>query len=672
VALKQLLDAGPGWLRRFEREAAVTSRLQHPSIVPVYEAGRLPTGEPFYAMKLVSGRTLRDLIDERTAPQERLALLPHALAMADAVAYAHGHGIIHRDLKPGNVIVGAFGETIVIDWGLAKDLRAGPVDEPAGQVEGDPERTAWGTVIGTPAYMAPEQARGHPVDERADVWALGATLYHLLSGRPPYAGTSEAVLASVKTRQPEPLARIEPSVPHELAALVDKAMARDPALRYPSARELAEDLRRFQAGQLVGAYRYSFGALAARWMRRHRSILGVVAAALVVLAVAAGVAVRRIVAERDRANREALSSHRVSDFMVGMFQVSDPSEARGDQVTAREILDKAAQDIEAAVRDPDVQARLTHTLGRVYESLGLYARARPLAEKAVALRRNLLGEDDPETLASLAALAKVDVGQARFADAERIQRRVVEGRRRALGPEHPDTVMATVDLGASIWGAARYVEAEALDRQALELSRRVLGREHPTTLLAMQQLAMAQDFQGQFAVAEASFRELYAIQRRMLGPDHLDTLRTVNNIGNTVRHLGRFGEAERLYLEALDGCRRSVGPEHPRTLAVMANLGGVEIELGRYADAERRYREILAIQRRVLGPSNPDVAESIYDLGCVVAIRGHLREGLDFVHEAVEMGLPPQVAGFMWGDTDCFALTVTPEFQALAARAARR
>src|SRR5215468_4825533 len=170
VAVKELLRHDPSNEARFMREAMITARLEHPGIVPVHEAGRWPNGDPYYVMKLVEGRTLKELISEATQLRARLALLAHVIAVADAVGYAHSQGVIHRDLKPSNVIVGAFGETIVVDWGLARD-RKQDLPEPGEDLltaAGSGISTVSGKVVGTPAYMSPEQARGGVVDERAD------------------------------------------------------------------------------------------------------------------------------------------------------------------------------------------------------------------------------------------------------------------------------------------------------------------------------------------------------------------------------------------------------------------------------------------------------------------------------------------------------------------------
>ncbi len=314
VAVKEMLRDGEAAYARFVREAMITARLEHPAIVPVHDIGRWPSGEPFYSMKLVSGRSLHDVLLATRALDGRLALLPNVIAVADAIAYAHSQGIIHRDLKPANVLVGAFGETVVIDWGLAKDLRgmdggdAGLVQETLGgerdAISGEPALTVAGAVLGTPCYMPPEQARGYPVDQRADVYALGAMLYEVLAGEPPYTGAARP-LDAVLAGPPSPAEAREPAIPSELAAIARKAMARRPEDRYPSARELAEDLRRFQTGRLVSAHVYSRRTLVTRWLRRYRAPVSVAAAALLILAVVGAVSVERVVAERDLVRRRA-------------------------------------------------------------------------------------------------------------------------------------------------------------------------------------------------------------------------------------------------------------------------------------------------------------------------------------------------------------------------------
>jgi len=301
VAIKELLKDSHSAEARFVREAMVTARLEHPGIVPVHEAGRWPSGEPYYVMKLISGRTLKELARSPCSLDERLALLPNAIAVAEAIAYAHSEGVIHRDLKPANVVIGEFGETVVIDWGLAKDLRAsGDEDRFVGESSVSGEQTVIGDVLGTPAYMPPEQARGDEVDERADVYSLGAMLYEVLAGKSPYTGVqSGEIIARVLDSGPEPLERLQPSVPADLLAIVRKATAREPEDRYPTAREFADDLKRFTTGQLVTAHSYSTAALVRRWVWRHRAVVAVAIVGMAILAVIGVVSVQRVVRERN-------------------------------------------------------------------------------------------------------------------------------------------------------------------------------------------------------------------------------------------------------------------------------------------------------------------------------------------------------------------------------------
>jgi WD40 repeat protein len=295
VAIKELLSRDPVAEVRFLREALITARLEHPGIVAVHEAGHWPDGTPFYAMKLVSGRPLRELIIGRATAEERIRLLHHVIAVADAIAYAHDRHIIHRDLKPANVIVGDFGETIVIDWGLAKDLTCadGSIDHsgPVRTTPGD-GLTAVGSILGTPAYMAPEQLRGEPVDQRADVFAIGAMLWELC--------TLEKLSVVEPPLRHRTLRRA--GIDEDLVTIITKSLDPDPGRRYPDAGGLAADLKAFKSGARIAARSYSPLAMLAHWIRRHRT-LALSAAAAIVLAVAGtAVYVRNIAVERDRAD----------------------------------------------------------------------------------------------------------------------------------------------------------------------------------------------------------------------------------------------------------------------------------------------------------------------------------------------------------------------------------
>lgn len=320
VAIKEMLDAGSsadtGFRARFLREARITGRLEHPGIVPIYDVGTSRRGSPYYVMRFVRGDTLaRALADcNKEVPEQalarRLQLLDRLIDVCEAMAYAHSRGVIHRDLKPGNIVLGPFGETIILDWGLAKvagEADARPARTTGQAPEDDEELTQVGDVLGTPAYMAPEQvdARFGTVDARTDVFALGSILFVLLMGRPALQGGSREILERIRSGEPMPSSRrAGVAAPRELTAICDKALNCDPAHRYRDAGELAAELRAYRDGRLVSTYAYSRRELLRRFVSRNR--LPIVAGALVLLAILAGAGLAfQFALEADRARELA-------------------------------------------------------------------------------------------------------------------------------------------------------------------------------------------------------------------------------------------------------------------------------------------------------------------------------------------------------------------------------
>ncbi|MEO8846205.1 MAG: serine/threonine-protein kinase [Kofleriaceae bacterium] len=404
VALKEVLSHGSTVIhRRFEREVQITARLEHPSIVPLYDAGTMPDGRAFYVMRRVTGRPLDELIKRARDLEERLVLLPNVLAALDAIAHAHKRGIIHRDLKPANILVGENGETIVIDWGLAKVIGEEEVEAGDGMIipsAADSLQTVAGAVFGTPGFMAPEQARGEELGPPGDVFALGATLYQLLVGRPPISGKSSTeAIASTIQRKIVPVAEAAPSAPVELVAIVEKALMFEPADRYQHAGGLAEDVRRFLTGQVVAAHRYTRRQMIARFAKRHRAPLSVAALAMVSLAVLAWIGVHRILVERDSANTaraEALSER------SQVLKVNAQLVERADQLLitrARALIDSNPTESVALLKElRPTSPRLAE--GRAIAQAAVH-RGVPWALRAEGEPRKLVIDADVRHLAEL-------------------------------------------------------------------------------------------------------------------------------------------------------------------------------------------------------------------------------------------------------------------------------
>jgi tetratricopeptide (TPR) repeat protein len=599
VAIKEMhARADDDAARRFVREALVTARLQHPAIVPVYEAGRWPGGRPFYAMKLVEGRSLDELLGAAGSLPERLSYLPHLTAVAEAVAYAHDRRVVHRDLKPANVLVGPFGETVVVDWGLARELDSEPGEAPEirGDIHasGDGSGTVAGTVLGTPSYMAPEQARGVPVDERADVFALGAMLHFLLTGRPPRRGDrGRDILRTAASGSIDAVEELEPDAPPDLAAIVTKAMAPDRDDRYPSAREMAADLRRFQTGQLVSAHTYTLRELTSRFVARHRTevVLAATLSAILVVAVVTGfVAVRRQArvaeAQRDRAQAAAQRAEQIDAFLVDMLGSADPR-VLGRDVTVASVLDAASGRVDRELAgQPDVRAAVHATLGTTYQGLGLISQATD----------------------HLAA--------------------ALDATRHAYGPENLDVARAMTRLAGAIEEKGEYEEAARLNREALAMLDRIGASRGVDAAQAKGSLARILKWLGEVDAAESMFRDTLEIQRGLDGDHRAEIAATLNNLGVLLGERGDWTAAEPLIREALEMIRSVRGPEHPDVAAGLSTLGAVLEQTGDLVGAEASYRASLDMREKLLGPEHPDTARSLYALAGLLQANGNPRDAI--------------------------------------------
>jgi eukaryotic-like serine/threonine-protein kinase len=664
VALK-LIKAGMDTraaLARFESERQALALMEHPNIAMVFDAGATPEGRPYFVMECVPGLPITSYCDShRLTIHDRLALFTQ---VCEGVQHAHQKAIIHRDLKPSNVLVTEVDRKPVpkiIDFGLAKAV--GP------RLSQATLYTEAGGVVGTPDYMSPEQADSGElnIDTRTDVYSLGVILYELLVGTLPYSSRSggagtpsmlekirgeeptlpssklkamgESSHDSAEKRQEEPQA-LRRRLRGELDWIAMKALEKERSRRYGSPSELSADIQRYLNNEPVLASPPSTTYRARKFVQRHRFGVGVAVAAVILLvAFAATMALqaRRIAKERDRANREADASERVTDFMTRMFKVSDPGQARGNSITAREILDKASNEIDPGLaNDPQLQAHMMNVMGTVYENLGLFARAELLFRRALEIHRRTLGDKNKDTLQSMYNLAEVLTWRGNSAEAETLCRESFEARKSVLGPEHRDTLISMSWLAWILFIEGRYPEAEKLDRDAIEIARRVLGAQDNVTVSAMSRLGTVLSEEGKYPEAEATLQKVLGDRRQTLGLENPDTLASANNLANLLMNEGKNAESEELNSDTLPIYRRVFGPDNAKTLMVVENLAIAVKNQGRYPEAEQLERDALEIERNKFGPDNRSTLITMSNLAETLIQEGQYSEAEQLLRQAID------------------------------------
>ena len=635
-------------LRRFQAERQSLAAMDHPSIAKVFDAGATTEGQPYFVMEYVAGEPITEYCDgKKLKVRDRLELL---IKVCEGVQHAHQKAIIHRDLKPANIlVVEVDGKPVprIIDFGLAKAVGR------ERERSGESFHTRVGGVVGTPGYMSPEQcdATGQDVDTRTDVYSLGVVLYVLLAGNLPFDAEAwktrpldemlrrlreeDAPLPSTKLGSDGDRlsARAEARgtearqllsvVRGDLDWITMKAVERDRARRYGTPSELAADLTRYLNHEPVTARPASVSYRVQKYVRRHRYSVagaGVLVGLLLIFAVVQSVQLRKTRRERDRADR-------IAQFMTGIFRVSDPTERVGSAVTARELLDKAAKEVESGLKkDPELQAQMMRVMGIAYMNLGLFSRAQPLLEESIRIGRSTLGEKDSGLLLAMQQLAWTLFSEGRFSEAESLQRKVLDIRRRALGPDNDDTLSITSDLAQTLDVEGDHKGAEKMAREVLAQRMRVLGPENPITLSSLDHLAAILATQGRFAEAEQLESQALATQRRIFGEEKLDTIR------------------------------------------YMMNEGAFEENLGKSAESEQLGRQALAIERRFLGPDQPEMAVTLYNLAALDGKNGNNDEAFSFLDEAVDH-LPAYALSGIDEDPDLKPLHADPRFAPLVAHA---
>lgn len=627
VALKQIKEGYSNQEEtraRFFLEAELTGRLEHPGIVPVYGLGVDPSGVPMYAMKFIKGHSLKEEIAQfheehgkKTLASNNLDLrakLSRFVDVCNAIEYAHSCGVIHRDIKPANIMLGKFGETLVVDWGIAKQLSKGgesvSVDEAS---IGSPMMdSTTGAVMGTLPYMSPEQARGEieAVDKSSDVFSLGATLYHLLTGRAPYSNKPmQEMLEDVRACRFEPIQNQPHQIPRPLAAICHRSMAANKVGRYSSCRDLSLEVERFLADEPVLADRNPLRDRARRWMRKHQTLASTTATVMVVGFLAAIVA-SALIGQKNRQlfekNEQLIGANKlvaeerenaiierdtavainlfVRDELLGQ---ASPEKEPDREIRLRTVVDRAASSMKNRFENqPLVKAGILISIGRTYLLLGELASAELALTEAQEILGDLRPRDHPDTFALrelVALLARVN-GQA--IESQRMLESLLTDLADANLEETPGYYYTSLNLIQGHIYAADFAAGESLLLDLIPKAQAQFGDEHLVTTYAYQTLGWFYRLTDRLDQSEQYYAKVLSIRTKTLGDDHYHIRAAKNALAIVLVDRQQEERAESLFEEVISSGNFSLQDSSLESIETYNGLAKLYIQQGRFEEAE--------------------------------------------------------------------------------------
>ncbi|HET7584537.1 MAG TPA: serine/threonine-protein kinase [Gemmatimonadaceae bacterium] len=632
----------PGFVDRFLRERRLLARLEHPGIARLLDAGMTDDGAPWLALEYVPARSITEECELRgSSVAERLRLF---LDVCAAVAHAHANLIVHRDIKPSNVLVTADGRVKLLDFGIAKLLDTSDAADV----------TTTGAQMLSPAYAAPEQIIGGAITTATDVYALGVLLYELLAGVRPFRSANamslrslqetletEATRPSLAARRSPAGARRARALEGDLDAICLRALAKDPSRRYRSAEELRDDVVRHLDGLPVHAQLPTAAYRARKFLARHRA--GVAAAALLFLSITAGLGAA--LWQGRRARQALAASEAVTSFLTTLFEASDPNQTLGRDITVRSLLDEGERRVEALSPQPLVQARMLDVMARANYGLGEHARARTLAERSLALRRRLLGDDDPAIAASLTTLARALESAGEWKDAIARYREALAIRRHSLGARDSLTTESMLQLAHLLAEQGDWHEGDTLAREALAIRERAVPVDPDQ--LATAQATVAQVLwrgAGELALPDSLFHLALAELERAYGPDDPRLEEPLVPLASVLSQRGKHDEAIAMARRALELRRKQYGPDNLAVYYQLSNVAYALMNAGRYAEAEPLLRQVIARYRRSYDGPQPQISNALNGISSYFRDRGQLDSAEYYLKQSMAMTIA------LWGE----------------------
>ena len=644
VAIKLMHPGfGPsqGMLLRFSAERQILANLNHPNIARLLDGGMTADGLPYLVMEYVNGISIDDYCRQNNlSVDDRLKLFRTVCA---AVDYAHRNLVIHRDIKPANILVTAEGVPKLLDFGIAKLL---------GPQAGNLALTRTGQRPMTPEYASPEQMRGDQITTAADVYALGVLLYELLAGRRPFQMETKSPLeiAQIICEQvPEPPSRAIAGAPAPIAPdaarrlkgdldnIVLMAMRKEPSRRYASVAALSNDVQAYLTGYSVQARTDTWRYRGGKFVRRHKvavpmAILAVLA--LIGFSVAMGLLARRANRERRIADQQRLAAQHEADFLASIFDAATPAVAKGNQITARELLDQGAKRIDAEfAAAPDVQATMLYNIGDAYGQLGLREQAQPLLERAYDLRRKLFGDDSLDVAKTAVALAKVYRLEGQYAKSEALLRQALLTAQKAPGENNRFIAEVLSELGFTLFLDSQDSEAELLLRKSLSLNSR---QDDGYRAFTQSELSLVLRARGDVSEAWQIGSEAVQTLERLEGPDTPEVVGARNNLNVVLIDVGNFTEAEKVARKDVATWRKISG-SHADVAWALDLLGYSLLAQGDWRQAQPVVWEALSVRKKQLGDKNPLVATTLATWGRVLQAKGDYAGADDYFQQGLEM-----------------------------------
>lgn len=637
---------------RFLREARALSQLKHPNICQIY--GYIEEKEnDFLVLEYIEGKALKQKIYEGMEKSQKMKV---AEQIAKVLKAAHEKGIVHRDLKPSNVMLTKEEEIKVLDFGLARfieprlrhirkkkdeqqmlpsisfaDISADEPEqtltlsqEPTESTAKDSEsiedvtmKTQQGQIMGTPIYMSPEQARGEAVGPAGDMYSFGLILQEMFMEQPPYQESDGSITLIEKAARGEslPVSRIRP----ELETLINRLKSMAPAAR-PTAVETVERLVQIRE----------------KPKRRLRQFAAAaIISAFVLLAIKYTLDIDR---ERKQAIQARDEATNVVEFLVDLFEVSAPSEARGNTITAREILEKGAREIEQGLAEqPLIRARMMETIGTVYRKLGLYKEAKPLLKRALEIGQSRLSNKSPRLAEYLLSLALLYDDQGKYDEAEKLTQKSLKIREEALSSDHPDFAESLLELGWLSYRKGNFTDADSNFQRSLEIREKAYGPHHPDVAESLEALGHMNYIRRRFKEAEPYLERAIEIRETIQGMDHPDLARSLSNLANVYYYQNRFEEAKQLYERSMDIRQKALGQIHPDVANNLDNIGILFHAQGKLDEAITYYQQALEIRRKSLGESHPQAASSYDALARIYHGQGQFEKAAEFFQTALNI-----------------------------------